>query len=103
MIIALAADTDRLQSVIDRHFGRCGWFCLYDTDTHGCSFLKNNVRFDDEKAGCGAANLLIEKGVRVVVAGRFGIKAMKVLKDNSVQMIIPEKEQEISEFIASFR
>jgi predicted Fe-Mo cluster-binding NifX family protein len=103
MIIAISASEDQLKSIIDPHFGRCDWYCLYDTDTRKFSFLENTFRYQQEQAGFDAAKFLLTKGIKIVVAGRFGSKVIDVFKENDVQMIIPQTEQTISKFINSFK
>jgi predicted Fe-Mo cluster-binding NifX family protein len=102
MIIAIAASENHLKSLVDPHFGRCDWYCLYDTETKKSSFIENPIRFNQEQAGCDAAMLLTGKGVKMVVAGRFGSKVVDVFRKNNVQMIIPLAQKTISKIINSF-
>jgi predicted Fe-Mo cluster-binding NifX family protein len=102
MIIAIAASENHLKSNIDLHFGRCDWYCLYDTETKKSSFIENPVRYHQQQAGCDAAIFLIEKGVKMVFAGRFGSKVIEVFKTNNVQMIIPQAQQTLTKIINSF-
>jgi len=102
MIIAFAASENHLKANIDPHFGRCDWYCLYDTETKKNLFIENPVRYNQEQAGCDAATFLIEKGIKMVIAGRFGSKVVDVFKTNNVQMIIPQTQQTISKMINSF-
>ena len=101
MIIAIAASENHLKSNVDPHFGRCDWFCLYDTETKKSSFIENPVRYLQLQAGCDAALLLIENGVKMAIAGRFGSKVIEVFKANNVQMIIPQTQQTIAKIINS--
>ena len=101
MIIAIAASENHLKAIVDPHFGRCDWYCLYDTETKKSSFIENPVRYHQQQAGCDAALLLIEKGVRMAIAGRFGSKVIEVFKTNNVQMIIPQTQQTIAKIINS--
>jgi len=102
MIIAIAASENHLKANVDQHFGRCDWYCLYDTETKKSSFIENPVRYDQLQAGCDAALFLIEKGAKIVIAGRFGSKVIDVFKTNNVQMVIPQTQQSISKIINSF-
>ena len=101
MIIAIAASENHLKANVDPHFGRCDWYCLYDTETKKSSFIENPVRYHQQQAGCDAALLLIEKGVKMAIAGRFGSKVIEVFKTNNVQMIIPQTQQTIAKIINS--
>jgi predicted Fe-Mo cluster-binding NifX family protein len=103
MIIAIAASENHLKSNVDPHFGRCDWYCLYDTDTLKSSFIENTFRYQQEQAGCDAANFLLNKGIKKVIAGRFGSKVIDVFRANNVQMIIPQTEQTIAKIIDSFK
>lgn len=103
MIIAIAASESNLKSNIDPHFGRCNFYCLYDTETKRSSFVENPARYYKEQAGSEAALFLIEKRIKIVIAGRFGSKAVDVFKSNEVQMIVPQTQQTIYELINSIR
>jgi predicted Fe-Mo cluster-binding NifX family protein len=103
MIIAIAASENHLKSFVDPHFGRCYWYCLYNTETKKNSFIENPVRYYQEQSGCDAALFLIEKGTKMVIAGRFGSKVVNVFKKNNVQMIIPQTQQTISKIINSIK
>jgi predicted Fe-Mo cluster-binding NifX family protein len=99
MIIAIAANENHLKAIVDPHFGRCDWYCIYNTETRKSFFIENPVRHSQEKAGCDAADLLIGKGIKMVVAGRFGSKVVDTFRKSNVQMIIPETQQTLKEII----
>jgi predicted Fe-Mo cluster-binding NifX family protein len=103
MIIAIAASENHLKAYVDPHFGRCDWYCLHDTESGISSFIENPVRYQQEQAGCDAALFLVEKGIKMVIAGRYGSKVIDVFKTNKVQMIIPQTQQKISKFIKSIK
>ena len=99
MIIAIAANENHLKAMVDPHFGRCDWYCLYDTETHKSTFIENPARHHQEKAGCDAAELLIGKNASTAIAGRFGSKVVDVFRRKNIQMVIPETQQTLSEII----
>jgi predicted Fe-Mo cluster-binding NifX family protein len=103
MIIAIAANENHLKAIVDPHFGRCDWYCLYNTETKETLFLENPARHHQEKAGCDAAELLVGKGINIAVAGRFGSKVVDVFRKNNVQMVIPETQQKITEIIKQIK
>ena len=96
MIIAIAASENNLDAIVDPHFGRCDWYCFYDTDTRKSSFIENLSRNNQENAGCEAAELLIGKNVNLVIAGRFGSKVMDLFRNSGIQMVIPEIQQSLT-------
>lgn len=99
MIIAIAANENKLSAIVDPHFGRCDWYCLYNTKTHKSSFIENPVRNHQEQAGCDAAELLLCENISMAIAGRFGSKVVDVFRKNNIQMVIPETQQTVSEII----
>lgn len=99
MIIAIAANENHLRAIVDPHFGRCNWYCLYETESKISHFIENPVRLHQEMAGCDAAEFLISKKISMAVAGRFGAKVVDIFRKNNVQMIIPEIQQTVSEII----
>jgi len=99
MIIAISTNENHLKAFVDPHFGRCDWYCLYDTETLKSSFIENPVRHHQEKAGFDAAEFLVSKNIGMAISGRFGSKVVEVFRNNNIQMIIPETQQTISEII----
>lgn len=99
MIIAIASTENHLKSSIDQHFGRCDWYCMYDTLSKKISFIENPMAHKAESAGLNAANFLIDLGIEMVIAGRFGIKVVEVFKNKKIQMVIPETPKTIKDII----
>jgi predicted Fe-Mo cluster-binding NifX family protein len=99
MIIAIATNKQDIKAMVDPHFGRCEWYCLYDIETLESSFIENPVCNNQEKAGCNAAELLVGKNIKIAVAGRFGSKVIEVFRKNNIQMVIPETQKTVAEII----
>lgn len=99
MIIAIATNENHLNAVVDPHFGRCNWYCLFNTETRKSSFIVNPARHHLEKVGCDAADLLLGKNISLAIAGRFGSKVVDVFRKSNIQMVIPEAQQTLSEII----
>lgn len=103
MKIAIAASENHLKSQVDPHFGRCDWYCIFDTQTKKAEFIENTARHHIEKAGCQAVDFLSGKGIKIAVAGRFGSKVAEAFRAGNIQMIVPEKEIIINEIIKNFK
>ena len=99
MIIAIAANENQLNAFVDPHFGRCDWYCLFDTETRESLFIENPARNHHEKTGCDAAELLLSKNIDMAIAGRFGTLVVDLFRKNNIQMVIPETQQTLSEII----
>lgn len=99
MKVAIAASESHLNAAIDPHFGRCPWFCIFDTNTRKTEFNKNPVCHLPEKAGCDAADFLLKAGVEMVIAGRFGSRVSEVFRTNHIQMVVPAKPLTMQQII----
>jgi len=97
MILAAALVEKQPASLINQHFGRCEWYGIYNTASGSKTFIQNPE--SGEAAGSVVAEMLIEQGVSMVVAGRFGIKVLDVFQKNNVQMIIPGGNQKWADMI----
>ena len=99
MKIAIAASENHVKSQVDPHFGRCDWYCIFDSETKKTEFIENTARHNTDKAGCEAVDFLSGKGISIAIAGRFGSKVVEAFRANKVQMIVPEKIKTINEII----
>lgn len=99
MKIAIAASENHVKSQVDFHFGRCDWYCFFDTDTKQIEFVENTFRHHIEKAGCEAVDFMVGTGINIAIAGRFGSKVVEAFRANKIQMIVPEKAKTIEEII----
>lgn len=43
MKIAIAATDNHIDAFVDRHFGRCEWYCIFDTQTNNYEFIPNTA------------------------------------------------------------
>jgi predicted Fe-Mo cluster-binding NifX family protein len=99
MKVAIATSENRLNALVDNHFGRCKWFCIYDSKSRMHEFTENSYGQNTEHAGREAAIFLCGTGIQMAVAGRFGAKVVEIFTQKNVQMIIPEKVITIQDII----
>jgi predicted Fe-Mo cluster-binding NifX family protein len=99
MIMAFAIEEDRAESLIDPGFGRCSWFGIYNSLTAECNFAKNPAGKDPFEAGIRAAELVCLSEAQVVIAGRFGVRAMQYFNDRNIQMVVPAQKKRMIDII----
>lgn len=99
MIIAISTDNNNVKAPVASHFGRCKWFCLFDTKKKESQFVENTFLAQSEQAGYDVADFLMKKGVKIIVAGRFGSKVMSVFMKHRIQMVIPESTKTVAKII----
>jgi predicted Fe-Mo cluster-binding NifX family protein len=99
MKIAIATSENHIKSHVDPYFGRCNWFCFFDTESQNIEFIENSSRNNQEKAGFDAVELLISKGINIAIAKRFGAKVVDLFRAKNIQMIIPDEEKTIKDII----
>jgi len=99
MKTAIAASGDSKESLMDKRFGRCPFFCIYDSESGDISF-HNNPGFEaQEGAGPVAVQYLVNEGVQKIVAAEFGGKVKPVLEELKIQMIMMQDERTVEDLI----
>lgn len=89
MLIAIALYEDKRESFIHPHFGLCNYYGIYDEQSDALTFIANPHLNNPKQVGLHAAQILLERGVVKVIAGRFGSKVSGFFSAKNVQMIIP--------------
>jgi predicted Fe-Mo cluster-binding NifX family protein len=103
MIITIALNENHSKALVDEHFGRCACFCIYDSEKQKSEYIENTNRNANEGAGCRSAEMLMQYGIQIAIAGRFGVKVVEYFRKNDVQMIIPETQKNLEEIIKMFK
>lgn len=83
---------DNTSSKFDQHFGRAGWFCIYDRETKTTLFIENNFKHANAGAGTKSSEMVAELGATQVISGDFGPKAKNLLEKLQIQMIVLDEE-----------
>ncbi|MDW2798032.1 NifB/NifX family molybdenum-iron cluster-binding protein [Clostridium boliviensis] len=80
MKIAVSASGEYKESELDRRFGRCDYFQIYDTETSEYSVIGNEGVASGGGAGIAAASQIIDKNVNVIITGNLGPNAFELLE-----------------------
>jgi predicted Fe-Mo cluster-binding NifX family protein len=84
--IAIAASGKALDSLVDPRFGRCPYFLIIDSETSRFEAIENTAGQAFRGAGISAAQMIANKGVKVVIAGNFGPNAVNVLSTSGIKI-----------------
>jgi predicted Fe-Mo cluster-binding NifX family protein len=87
MKICVSSSGTNLESQIDPRFGRCPYFIIVDSDTMKFEALSNSNISAMHGAGIGAAQMVANKGVKVVITGNVGPNAYQVLSNTGIKII----------------
>lgn len=100
MRIAITSTGNSHDSKIDRRFGRCSYFVIFDTESESTEFIPNPNKENNEGAGPASVQLIAQKGVKKVVSGEFGAKVKAIFDQLQVQLIaLDENEKTVSEIL----
>ena len=99
MNIVITASGNSLDSNFDVKFGRCAWFCVYNTKNETTEFFENEYKNIDGGAGTKSAAKVAELGAKKVISGHFGPKAKSLLEKLKIQMITIDDENKSIENI----
>jgi len=86
MKIAIAASGKTSASLVDARFGRCPYFLIIDSKTNQFKPIENTASQSFRGAGVSAAQMVVNKGAKVVIAGNFGPNAFNVLNSSKVKI-----------------
>ena len=79
MKIAISANGETNESILDARFGRCEYFQIHDTEKKEVQILENLGKCASGGAGIVAANKLIDEDVDVIITGNLGPNAFKLI------------------------
>lgn len=73
---------------MDQRFGRCPYFLIVDSETGGFEAVQNAAAGAMGGAGIQAAQSLVGKGVKVVIAGNVGPNAFQTLSAAAIVIML---------------
>lgn len=86
MKVAVCAQDNHIDARVDQRFGRCPYFIVVDLDSGDWEGLQNTGTQSSGGAGVQTAQLLVNRGVNVVLVDRIGPNAMEVLSRAGIQV-----------------
>jgi len=100
MKIAIASSGNTLEAILDKSFGRCAYFVIFDTENQAIEFIPNPNKDVEENAGPASVQLIASKSVSKIVSHEFGMKIKPLLDSMKIQMIVlKEPGKQIREII----
>ena len=89
MKIVISSTGIDFDSTVDPRFGRAAFLLIVDSDTNALSEVIDNSQGRDVAQGAGirVAALVADKGVKAILTGRVGPKAMPVVEKAGIQVV----------------
>lgn len=104
MKIVVSATGMKLSSIVDPRFGRAAFLLIINSDTGTLIEAIDNSLGRDAAQGAGisAAALVADKGVKAILTGRVGPKAMPVVEKAGIQ-VVSDVSGTVHEAVEKFR
>jgi predicted Fe-Mo cluster-binding NifX family protein len=102
MKIFVNANEESLNSIIDRSFGRCNYFLIYETEDDSYHFVKNPHQDSQESVGAAVAKSAIEFDVNTVLAVNPGPRAFNLLKNENIDIFRVNEDMTLKGAISAF-
>ncbi|MEZ7885514.1 MAG: NifB/NifX family molybdenum-iron cluster-binding protein [Bacteroidales bacterium] len=96
MKFAIASSGLETSSLVDKKFGRCHYFAIYDAENQELAFINNKFKDSLEGAGPAAAKFLCEEGVERIVAYEAGNKLKNICDTLAISIIILDNSKEFT-------
>jgi predicted DNA-binding protein (UPF0251 family)/predicted Fe-Mo cluster-binding NifX family protein len=102
-LIAISAEGSTLDSAVDPRFGRAAGFILYDADNETFRHVSNaETAAVSGGAGIKAVQTIADEGVRILLTGAVGPKAMTALEAAGIQVVQGNGGLSVIEAITQF-
>lgn len=77
------------QNLIDNHFGHCEYYTILTVDKDNKQILSEETITSPAGCGCKSniANILADKGVKLMIAGNMGDGAVNVLHNAGIEVL----------------
>ena len=85
MKIAVSATGQNKESLLDRRFGRCDYFLIYDAEAGEFKAIGNNGVSSGGGAGIAAASQVIEENVSAIITGNLGPNAFELVEKAGIK------------------
>ncbi|MDP8244874.1 MAG: NifB/NifX family molybdenum-iron cluster-binding protein [Candidatus Hinthialibacter antarcticus] len=93
MKIAIASQGMDIFSRVNSRLGRSAYFIIFDSDSEEFNALENDENNEmDHGAGIGTVKMLATHGVKVVIAGNIGPKALTTLSAANIKGYLSSEE-----------
>lgn len=102
MKLFLNASADSLNSMIDKSFGRCNYFLIYETENDSYFFKKNPHQDSQESVGAAVAQSAIDLDVNIVLAVNPGPRAFNLLNNNNIGIYHVKEDTKLKDAIIAF-
>lgn len=88
MKIAIVANGNLKKSMMDKRFGRCLNFCVFDDESKTVNFYKKPGHVAQEGTSPVAAQFLVNEDVKKIIASKFRGKVKTMLEQLQIQMVL---------------
>ena len=102
MKIAITSEGKTPDAAVDPRFGRCKYFLIFDTGSGDFETVENTHAQSSGGAGIQAGQLVVSKGVEVVLTGNMGPNAFEVAQSAGIK-VITGVSGKISEALDSYK
>lgn len=102
MKVAVTSSGPGTESMMDDRLGRCPYFVIMDTASGEIESFANPAAEASSGAGTKAMQVLLDKGVEVVITGRIGPHAQAMLEETELKAVTG-KSGTVGQVLSDFR
>ena len=86
MKVCITSKGEETNAQVDPRFGRCAYFCFYDTETGEFTFEQNTFTHARGGVGVQASQHMVNQEVSAVITGQIGPNAYQALEAGGIRM-----------------
>ncbi len=104
MKIAIPAQGNSLDMMVDERFGRAKGFIIFDTQTDTFQWIDNDKNMNASSgAGTKTAQAIIDANVQVLITNDVGPKAYQLLSGEGIEIFKIEEKMTVKDAITKFK
>lgn len=100
--IAICSSDDKPTAMVDGRFGRCPYFMVWNPESSEFKVLKNGGIDAAHGAGTGAAQVLLQNEVGVILTSRIGPKAFQVLNTAGIKVYQGQENISVQDLLKKY-
>ena len=84
MNILITSQANHKNALVDERFGRCDYYCIYNTNEKDFIFHNNLSKSANQGAGVSFSQKVLESNIDVILTGKIGPKALDILASSNI-------------------
>lgn len=102
MKIAISSYGKNINDLLNKRFGRCEFFQIYDTINNKIKVIENDGLKSEGGAGIAASQQLVDENIDVLLTGNLGPNAFEIIEKAKI-LVYKSEETSVKDALEKFK